>query len=398
MRALYFTDTYPPQVNGVSVVTHLSVRGLMTRGWEVGVVAPAYPETADIFRAAADQVVMTLPSIPCPGYPDLRLAAPHRRRVGRLLREFRPDVVHCCTEFVIGWLGRRAARAAGIPIVTSYHTDFGRYLAAYGAPMLSGAVVGYLNRFHRAAHQTLTPSGVVQRELVERGLRHARVWGCGVDARTFHPDRGTAACRQSLGGLGRFVFLHVGRLAPEKSVDRLLAGFARCRQVLGDDVRLVIAGEGPSRRDLERTAPPGVQFVGFLDRATALPELYGSADAFIYASETETLGLVMLEAMASGLPVVAVPAGGVADHLRHGVNGLAWAGGDAVDHLARHMIDLATRPELRAGLAAGALKTAAALTWDAELDRLDAMYRELIPSHPLPSMHPAGSLAASARS
>lgn len=384
MRALYFTDTYPPQVNGVSVVTHLSVRGLMARGWEVGVVAPEYPETEDIFGAAADPVVMTLPSVPCPGYPDLRLAAPLPDRIRRLVREFRPDLVHCCTEFVIGWMGRRAARAEGVPIVTSYHTDFGRYLAAYGAPILSGAVDGYLTRFHRIAHQTLTPSGAVQRELVERGIRRARVWGCGVDTETFHPDRATAECRQGLGGAGRFVFLHVGRLAPEKSVDRLLAGFARCRQVLGDDVRLVIAGEGPSRPELERAAPPGVQFVGFLDRATRLPELYASADAFIYASETETLGLVMLEAMASGLPVVAVPAGGVADHLRHGVNGLAWSGGGAVDHLARHMIDLATTPTLRASLAAGALATAAALSWEAELDRLDAIYRGLLPARALP--------------
>ncbi|MBX3147161.1 MAG: glycosyltransferase family 1 protein [Gemmatimonadales bacterium] len=384
MRALYFTDTYPPQVNGVSVVTHLSVRGLMARGWDVGVVAPEYPDTADVFGAAADQVVMTLPSIPCPAYPDLRLAAPSWARVRRLVREFRPDVVHCCTEFVIGWLGRRAARAAGLPIVTSYHTDFGRYLASYGVPVLSGVVDGYLTRFHRSAHQTLTPSGVVQRELVERGIRQAQVWGCGVDAETFRPDRATAECRGTLGGAGRFVFLHVGRLAPEKSVDRLLAGFARCREVLGDDIRLVIAGEGPSRPELERIAPPGVQFVGFLDRATRLAELYASADAFVFASETETLGLVLLEAMASGLPVVAVPAGGVADHLRHGVNGLAWKGGGAVDHLASHMVELATTPSLRESLAAGARATAAALTWDVELDRLDAIYRGLLPSRALP--------------
>src|SRR5690606_13927547 len=119
---------------------------------------------------------------------------------------------------------------------------------------------------------------------------------------------------------GECVFLHVGRLAPEKNLGHLLAAFAHWRRHLGDRVRLVIAGDGPSRSDLEARAGAGVEFLGFLDRAAELPALYASAEAFVFSSLTETLGLVVLEAMASGLPVAAIPAGGVADHLRDGVN------------------------------------------------------------------------------
>jgi glycosyltransferase involved in cell wall biosynthesis len=139
----------------------------------------------------------------------------------------------------------------------------------------------------------------------------------------------------------------------------------------------VIAGAGPREAALREAAPASVVFVGYLDREKSLPELYASADAFVFASETETLGLVVLEAMASGLPVVAVPAGGVAEHLRDGENGIAVGVGD-IDAMASGMVRLATDETLRRRLARGAVATAEALTWDAELDRLDRSYREVL--------------------
>lgn len=391
MRALYFTDTYPPQVNGVSVVTHLSVQGLRARGWEVGVVAPRYPDGPDVFGPDEHHVVLDLPSMPMPGYPDIRLAAPRLGRAMAVARQFRPDLIHCATEFMAGWLGQRIARRLGVPVVTSYHTDFARYTRSYGMPWLEAPLTRFLTRFHQRARRTLTPSRVTRAELVARGIDRSMVWGCGVDAGRFTPAARSDSLRRRLGADDAFLFLHVGRLAPEKSAHRIIEAFARCRAVLGERVRLVIAGDGPSRLELERTGVEGISFLGFIDRATELPALYASADGFVFASETETLGLVILEAMASGLPVVAAPAGGVADHLSHGVNGLAYPAGDT-DGMARQMIELATDPVLHGSLADGARQTALNLTWDREYDRLDACYREICATSAGPAPALAGPL------
>lgn len=386
LRVLYCTDTYPPQVNGVSVVAALSVQGLEERGWECRVIAPRYPASAyenangaTAAPPAAARGVTDVPSTALPGYPDLRLAAPLLPRVMGVARRFAPDLMHAETEFVIGRLGQIAARRLGIPLATSYHTDFGKYAASYGAPWLRGSVSAYLARFHRRARRTYTPSEAAAGELRRLGVAHAEVWGRGVDARLFAPHRASAELRASItGGAPVFTFLYVGRLAAEKSVDRLLAAFRGAEALLpAGTIRLVIAGAGPREAALRAAAPPSVAFLGYLDRGRTLPQLYASVDTFVFASETETLGLVVLEAMASGLPVIAVPAGGVAEHLRDDVNGLAVSAGD-VDAMARAMARLATNAALRARLSAGARATAEAMSWDAELDRLDASYRRFL--------------------
>jgi glycosyltransferase involved in cell wall biosynthesis len=160
-------------------------------------------------------------------------------------------------------------------------------------------------------------------------------------------------------------------------VDIVVEAYRRAEaQLPRGSTRLVIAGAGPEERRIRATAPEGTVFLGFLDRQTALPALYASADAFVFASTTETLGLVVLEAMASGLPVVAAPAGGVAEHLRDGENGIAYPAND-VDACAAAMVRLATDGALSARLRAGARRAAEALAWRLELDRLDASYRLL---------------------
>ncbi len=381
MRALYCTDTYPPQVNGVSVVTALSVEGLRARGWEVHVVAPRYPENGprvfDVTGLPHGLPMTTLPSVSLPFYPDIRLAAPDYAAVRRAIDTFRPDVVHCATEFMIGRLGQIAAERAGIPFVTSYHTDFSKYATAYGMPWLAGSVSAYLSRFHRRAWRTYTPSAPARDELWRIGVRDVEVWGRGVDAERFHPRHRSMEVRARLGLGGAFTFLYVGRLAAEKGVDLLFDAFRTLQQgVPAGSVRLVVAGAGPEEERLRRRAPSHTVFLGYLDRARDLPALYASADAFAFASTTETLGLVVLEAMASGLPVVATPAGGVADHLRDGVNGLTYPAGDS-DACAAAMRRLVDDRDTVRTLRAGARATAEALDWSCELDRLDRSYREV---------------------
>jgi glycosyltransferase involved in cell wall biosynthesis len=316
-----------------------------------------------------------------PPYPDIRLAVPAYGRIARTVQEFQPDLVHCATEFMIGRLGQTAARRAGVAQVSSYHTDFSRYTEAYGAPRLRRVVTDYIGRFHGRARRTYTPSAMARADLVGFGVRDVEVWGRTIDTRTFKPQRRDLFYRRLNGWDHKFVFLHVGRLAAEKGVHRILEAFRIARALLPvGTVRLVIAGGGPDEAALRAAAPPNVAFLGVLDHKRALPELYASADAFVFASLTETLGLVVLEAMASGLPVIATPAGGVADHLRDGENGLAFPANDA-DRMAHAMVRLAMDYKLRDRLACGARRSAEALDWEGELDRLGASYREVCLAH-----------------
>jgi glycosyltransferase involved in cell wall biosynthesis len=383
MRVLYCTDTYPPQVNGVSIVTALSVSGLTRLGWECAVVAPEYPRATHAawnqFAGSEGQPaeLVSLRSVALPRYPEVRLALPRSAPVHDLVRRFRPDLVHCATEFTVGRMGQLAAARAKLPLVSSYHTDFARYAGAYGAPWLGKVVSSYLGRFHRRSRRVFTPSTVSREDVLSLSVPAVDVWGRGVDAELFHPGRRSQAMRAALGIGSRFAFLYVGRLAPEKRPDHIVEAFRLASDGLPKGViHLIMAGTGPLEAELRATAPPGVTFLGFLERKSRLPDLYANCDAFVFASVTETLGLVILEAMASGLPVIAAPAGGVRDHLRDGRNGLAYPEGD-VNAMARAMVRLTGEWWLTQQLARGARSTAEALTWEREIERLDQSYREV---------------------
>lgn len=379
-RVLYFTDTYPPQVNGVSVVTELSVNGLRNRGWECMVVAPEYPAIMPHgpLDRPHDPSVRSIPSAAFPPYPDIRLAAPLFGRCSELVRRYRPDIVHCATEFMIGRMGQIAAKRAGICRLSSYHTDFSRYTEAYGIPMLRGFVSRYIARFHRRSERVFTPSEPARDDLLRLGVAAVEVWGRGVDTQAFSPKRRSAVLRATSNADDTVLFLHVGRLAAEKRVDVVVRAFNRARTLLpAGAARLMIAGAGPYDSALRRMAGPDVHFLGVLDRPRALPRVYASADAFLFSSLTETLGLVVLEAMSSGLPVIATPAGGVADHLRHDENGIA-VGPHDVEGMADAIVSLTLDGSRRRRLAAEARRTAVALDWQAELDRLDLCYRSVL--------------------
>jgi phosphatidylinositol alpha 1,6-mannosyltransferase len=383
MRVLYCTDTYPPQVNGVSVVTAVSVAGLSRLGWECAVVAPRYPAaTHAIWKEHAAHserpaVMVSLPSVPLPGYSEIRLTLPTLGPILRLVDSFRPDLIHCATEFTVGRLGQLAAAQAGLPLVSSYHSDFSRYADAYGKSWLRGTVSSYLKRFHKRSRRVYTPSSVSREDLLRLNVSEVEVWGRGVDAQLYHPGRRSAARRAELGLGERFTFLYVGRLASEKRPEQIIDAFRLARDMMPrNSIQLIMTGTGPREAELRDVAPPGVTFLGFLDRRSRLPDLYANCDAFVFASVTETLGLVVLEAMASGLPVVAAPAGGVRDHLRDGQNGLEYPAGNTYA-MATAMARVAWEGGLARRLGAGARRTAEEMTWEREIERLDRSYREV---------------------
>lgn len=271
-RLLVCTDTFPPQVNGVSVVTALTVSGLTARGWTCAVVQPRYPRTDPdpfhrdpAYEAAGRGLV--LPSMPMPGYADLRLAWPGRAAMARCLAAFNPDLVHCATEFVIGAIGQRAAQRAGVPVTTSYHTDFGRYTEAYGLGALRPAVTRHLARFHQRAAVTFTPSRPARDDLLAMGIQHGEVWGCGVDTTLFHPRHRDPTLRRLYGGDDACLFLHVGRLAPEKGVERILQAFHVARARAPElPMHLVVAGSGPREAAVRALNSPAITLLPNLDR------------------------------------------------------------------------------------------------------------------------------------
>jgi glycosyltransferase involved in cell wall biosynthesis len=346
-------------VNGVSVVTALSVAGLRARGWECAVVAPRYPAVlpqGPLHQTSVDAERFDVASVSFPPYPDIRLAAPSYGVVASAVRRFRPDIVHSATEFMIGRLGQIAAARAGIVRVSSYHTDFSRYSEAYGLPWLRGPVSRYIARFHQRSARVFTPSGPARDDLRALGVTDVEVWGRGVDLAAFSPERRSQSLRTAYGVDRSVVFVHVGRLAAEKRVERVMRAFARAEQSLpAGAARLIIAGAGPEEASLRRLSGPDVLFLGVLDRERALPRLYASSDAFLFSSVTETLGLVVLEPMASGIVALT--------------------------------LDVARRRRL----GEGARRTALALDWEAELDRLDASYRGVLGRAGKPTAHSAAT-------
>jgi glycosyltransferase involved in cell wall biosynthesis len=319
---------------------------------------------------------MRVPSLPFPPYPAIRLSLPSFSAAARFLDAFRPELLHVHTEGPLGLVGRRYAVRRGLPLVTSFHTDFPRYARHYGAAALAPLVWRWLAWFHSPARLTHTPGDAMRDELERHGFRSTRVWGRGVDSRQFHPARRDAAWRRWLAGADDSVIvLHVGRLAPEKNLEVLITAWRLARQRLGQRATFVVAGEGPLAARLVAELP-FVRQLGFLPRAS-LANLYASCDLCVLPSHTETCGLVALEAMASGLPVIAAAAGGLRESVRHDETGLLLAPHDP-NAFAAAIEALVLDPARRFALAAAAREWALERDSAREDAQLLALYADLV--------------------
>lgn len=317
MRIGLVSDTYTPQVNGVTTVVRRIVSLLRAQGHEALVVAPQYPTTA----TSPDLSELRIASLAFPLYPDIRLSLPPFRQVADFFDAAPPDLVHVHTEGALGLAGRRWALRRGVPLVTTFHTNFPEYSRHYGVGFLEPLVWRWLRWFHRPARVTFTPGQAVRDDLVRRGLPHATLWGRGVDPQFFHPGRRDHSWRRWLaGGDDTVIVLHVGRLAHEKNLGVLIEAWRQTYDVLGQRATFVVAGEGPEARRIESRLP-FVRLLGFLPRED-LATLYASADVSVFPSHTETCGLVALEAMAAGSAVIAADAGGFRESIQAGTTGL----------------------------------------------------------------------------
>ena len=374
MRIALFTDTYPPQVNGVARTLARLVGHLSARGHQVALTSPAVIRNGP----ATDTVLHhQLGGWPIPVYPELLFTRPMVRRERKTLGQFNPHVVHCATESIVGWSGRRWALKTGRPLVTSFHTNFPEYAEGYGMGFLAPTAWRLLQKFHAPAVRTLCPSSATFGELRKQGFDHPLgIWARGVDTRFFRPTRRSDALRRRLAPGAEVVLLFVGRLAREKRIDLLLESFELVRARVPKPVGLVVVGDGPLRDELRRKGPPGVHFTGYLSEEE-LARAYASADIFAFPSDTETFGNVVLEAMASGLPVAGVDRGGVKDTIEPHVTGFRAHPGDP-KAFADALLTLIERPALRARMATAARSSAEARGWDRILDGVIETYEEAL--------------------
>jgi glycosyltransferase involved in cell wall biosynthesis len=371
LRLALFTDTFLPQLNGVTRTLDRLVAAVRERGGE------ALTWTTTDPCAAADPAVRRLASVPFWGYPQLRLAAPRTGRAVREIRAFAPTLVHAATPFGIGLSGRAAARRLGVPFVSSYHTSFSAYARFYRLGLLAGSGWSYLRWFHNAGLRTYCPTRAVQRELRTHGLRRTRLWTRGVDARCFHPSYRSQEFRLRVLGADpeAVVVIYVGRLAPEKGLDFALDAMAMAARRSTRRLVFAFAGEGPYAAACRAKALAGSVFLGRLDGET-LSTFYASADLFVFPSATDTFGNVLLEAMASRVPIVAADVPPTRELLGEGGHGLLVPPNDP-PALAEALVDLAADPGRRERLAARGLEAAAVYSWERIFDSLVADYLEM---------------------
>lgn len=369
LRLALFTDTYAPQVNGVARTLERLASVVEARGGSVRVFTAHDPEAPD---AAA---VEPFPSRSFWAYPQVRLAWPRQRVVRAALEDYRPTIVHSATEFGVGMAGRRAARDLGIPFVSSYHTSFAAYAEHYGLGMLARPGWHFMRWFHNGGLRTYCPTQAIVDEVNARGFERTAVWSRGVDGARFSPAYRSEALRERLGATDETLVLsYVGRLAAEKGLNVALEALVLVEQARPGQVRFLVVGDGPYEGEVRARAPRGTLLTGKLQGA-ALSEAFASGDVFLFPSTTDTFGNVMLEAMASGLPVIGADVGPTREQLRAGGGWLA-APGDAAD-FARAIIALVDdRSRVRAE-AERALTIAASKTWDAVWDTLLDDYRRL---------------------
>ena len=372
MRVTLVTETFAPQVNGVSRTLGQLVHYLESVGDSVQVVHPDYGDGP----TGPDRCVT--PSVPFPLYPEVRLPLPPFGRVIRQVDAFQPDLIHVATEGLLGVALLRHAARRQIPVVSSFHTNFDQYCDHYHLGMIRGAAWRYLRWFHNRTSETYVPSEVTIGDLRSRGFERLVLWPRGVDGTLFRPDRSRrAALRQALGfEADDIVIGHVSRLAAEKNAP-YLADALRLVAEVRPRVKFLVVGDGPDRARFEAKMGPSARFVGYRSDAD-LADHYASMDLFAFASVTETFGNVVLEALASGLPVVALKAGGVASIVEEDVTGLLVGPDQPPRAMAEALLDLVDHPARRWAMAGAARAYAAEQTWDSIMSRLRGHYLDVL--------------------
>jgi glycosyltransferase involved in cell wall biosynthesis len=370
MRIALFTETFLPKVDGIVTRLRNTIIQLGRAGDEVLIFAPA----GGIEEYEGMRVV-GMPSLPFPLYPELRLALP-RSSMRKELVDFEPDLIHVVDPVLLAIAGIYYSEMLRIPLVASYHTQLPKYLNFYKLGAIEGLTWKGLRLRHNKAAINLCTSNAMVDELTGHGVKRVSLWQRGIDTDTFRPERASAEMRHRLteGHPEAPLLLYVGRLSPEKNIEELKHLLTAI-----PGARLALIGGGPHRSLLEQHfKDTGTFFAGYL-HGEELASAFASADIFALPSRTETLGLVLLEAMAAGCPVIAARAGGIPDIVEHGVSGFLY---DKPEEAAEAAQLLLRDDSVRERIRENALTEARRWSWAEATQQLRGYYRQVVTAAP----------------
>ncbi|WP_077324669.1 glycosyltransferase family 4 protein [Virgibacillus siamensis] len=366
MKIAIITETFLPSTDGVVTRLKACIRYFLREGHEVRVIAP----DLGVYEFEGAQID-GLPATTLPFYRSKKFSLPNRN-VKDLLLNFNPDVVHVVNPAILGASGVYYADKLGYPMIASYHTNVAKYLDYYKLSPFKPLIWWYFRKLHNKADLNLCTSNTVKNELEQHGIERVHVWKRGVDTELFHPNKYHKEMRDKLTNNQpeKRLLLYVGRLAAEKEIEKIQSVLKR-----SDDFVLAIVGDGPHRKTLEsHFKGTNTVFTGLL-HGEELAKAYASSDVFVFPSTTETLGLVITEAMASGLPLVAAESGPTCEQIRDNHTGLLYDSAKAGDFT--ETVLKFEDETLRKRLAKAAHEDIAELGWDNQSRQVLDYYKEL---------------------
>ena len=374
LRVAVVTETWPPEVNGVAVTLAKLVQGLGHRNHDVQLIRPRQPKfDTGIKDSNLEEVLMR--GMPIPSYPELKLGLPSKKTLVKTWTLRRPDVVHIATEGPLGWSALQAAKVLKLPVTSDFRTNFQSYSKHYGIGWLRKPIVAYLRKFHNATACTMVPTKELKKTLSENGFLNLKVVSRGVDTSLFNMSKRDPDLRKTWGATDQSqVMISVGRMAPEKNLEQVLKTFEALK-LLGTDLKLVMVGDGPLREQFQLKYPE-IIFPGMLVQSE-LAKYYASADLFVFPSQTETFGNVTLEALASGIPVLAFDCAAARDWVQTGINGWLVPENDP-DGFARKAVEIFNTKNLLSQVTQSTRQQIVRLDWDQIAEQVESVLWDAI--------------------
>ena len=374
LRIAVVTETWPPEVNGVAMTLAKLVQGLSHRNHDVQLIRPRQTKTDSPTNATSLEEVL-MRGMPIPRYPELKLGLPSKKTLVKTWTLRRPDVVHIATEGPLGWSALQATKVLKLPVTSDFRTNFHSYSKHYGVGWLRKPIVAYLRKFHNATACTMVPTKELMRTLSENGFANLKVVSRGVDTKLFNISKRDTSLRSSWGATDNTkVLISVGRMAPEKNLDQVLKTYEALK-VTGQAFKLVMVGDGPLKEQFQKRYPE-IIFPGMLSQ-TNLAAYYASSDLFIFPSQTETFGNVTLEALASGIPVLAFDCAAARDWVQTGVNGWLVAENNP-EGFAAQAVSIFKSKDLLDQITQSTRQQVVHLDWDQIAEQVESVFWDAI--------------------
>ena len=374
LRIAVVTETWPPEVNGVAMTLAKLVQSLSHRNHDVQLIRPRQTKTdSPMNDKSLEEVLMR--GMPIPRYPELKLGLPSKKTLVKTWTLRRPDVVHIATEGPLGWSALQAAKVLKLPVTSDFRTNFQSYSKHYGVGWLRKPIVAYLRKFHNATACTMVPTRELMRTLSENGFANLKVVSRGVDTKLFNISKRDTSLRSSWGATDNTkVLISVGRMAPEKNLDQVLKTYEALKST-GQAFKLVMVGDGPLKEQFQKRYPE-IIFPGMLSQSN-LAAYYASSDLFIFPSQTETFGNVTLEALASGIPVLAFDCAAARDWVQTGVNGWLIAENNP-EGFAAQAVTIFNSKDLLDQITQSTRQQVVHLDWDQIAEQVESVFWDAI--------------------